>query len=77
MAGLPDYSPTVEIYITIEICDGCELCVDFCPVKVLRIQDGIPIVDKLYACYACNTCEDLCPHGAITIKPNPDKPDSF
>jgi ferredoxin len=60
---------SVDIHIAIEACDGCGLCVDFCPVKVLRIHDGIPTVDKLNVCYACNTCEDLCPHGAITIEP--------
>jgi len=62
-----DFSPTVEIHIDESACDGCGLCIDFCPVGVLELRNGILKIVKLEACYACRSCEDLCPHGAIGI----------
>ena len=69
MTRLPDYSQHVDILISEKACDGCGLCVDFCPVGVLKMGDSIPKIIKLTACYDCGTCEDLCPRGAIKIEP--------
>ena len=68
MNHVPEYSQMIEIYIAETACDGCGLCVDFCPVGVLEMRDGLPNVVKLQACYDCGTCVDLCPHGAIRIE---------
>ena len=57
----------VEITIRFQDCDGCGLCVDFCPVGVLTLKNKLPEIVKLESCYACRSCEDLCPHGAITV----------
>jgi 2-oxoglutarate ferredoxin oxidoreductase subunit delta len=69
MAHLPDYSATLIIKLNESVCDGCGLCVDFCPVGVLEMQDGLPTVIKLPACYDCGTCVDLCPCEAISVRP--------
>ena len=68
MPHLPDYSVTIYIHLNESVCDGCGLCVDFCPVGVLEMNDGMPNVVKLKACYDCGTCEDLCPQGAIKVE---------
>jgi NAD-dependent dihydropyrimidine dehydrogenase PreA subunit len=62
---LPESVQAIEIDET--RCDGCGLCVDFCPVKVFGQEDGSVKVAKIEACYACDTCVDLCPKGAIKI----------
>ena len=48
-------------------CDGCDLCVDFCPVKVFSKENGMVKPAKIEACYACDTCIDLCSKKAIKI----------
>jgi NAD-dependent dihydropyrimidine dehydrogenase PreA subunit len=48
-------------------CDGCGICIDFCPVGVFAVEKGMPAVHRLSACYACDTCTDLCPKSAIEI----------
>ncbi len=55
------------VHIIESECDGCGLCVDFCPLKVLKLAGGIPVVVKPDACYDCQTCEDLCPQEAIQL----------
>ncbi|MEW6113868.1 MAG: ferredoxin family protein [Thermodesulfobacteriota bacterium] len=57
----------VAIEIDFEKCDGCGLCVDFCPVKVFTMVASRPAIADLDACYDCRTCVDLCPKQAILI----------
>jgi len=63
------------VEISVEGCKGCELCVNFCPVKCLSInkQDtnsfGLHYAylaqeDK---CIACQSCAVICPDAAITV----------
>ncbi len=57
-------------------CKGCELCVSFCPKKILRLSP-----DKLNAggyhpievteqekCIACAFCATMCPDAVITVE---------
>ena len=55
------------IEIDYEKCDGCGICVDFCPVGVFTMEKGALKVSKLSACYVCDTCVDLCPQSAINV----------
>ena len=49
----------VKPKVQADACTGCGLCVDFCPVGVLKMGDSIPKIIKLTACYDCGTCADL------------------
>jgi NAD-dependent dihydropyrimidine dehydrogenase PreA subunit len=62
---LPESVQAIEIDET--RCDGCGLCVDFCPVKVFSKESRDVKATQGEACYACDTCVDLCPKGAIKI----------
>lgn len=51
-------------------CDGCGMCVTFCPTGALRSydQEDKRVIDfSLGYCLACNLCSDICPLGAITF----------
>src|SRR5215472_5299328 len=47
---------------------GCTVCVDVCPLDVLRISD---MTGKAYMaydeCWYCMPCEADCPTGAVTV----------
>ncbi len=50
-------------------CDGCGMCVTFCPSGALRSydkEDGQVIDFSLGDCLACGLCSAVCPQGAIT-----------
>ena len=56
-------------------CKGCSLCVEYCPVKVLRLADRINVmgyhpvelheVEK--TCTGCGACALMCPDMVITV----------
>ena len=62
----------MSIYIDIQLCKGCLLCVEECPKKALtpgteRGAKGylLPSLEES-ACISCGMCELLCPDQAIT-----------
>lgn len=68
--------PKGNLTFEIEKCKGCGLCVAFCPVKILYLdnstlnQSGYNIVkvtdsDK---CIACASCAIMCPDSIITVE---------
>jgi 2-oxoglutarate ferredoxin oxidoreductase subunit delta len=56
-----------EIRIDGARCKGCEICVEFCPQKVLVMVDGKAAVADLDKCTACMMCDLRCPDFAITV----------
>jgi 2-oxoglutarate ferredoxin oxidoreductase subunit delta len=59
-----------------EDCKGCQLCVEFCPTKIL-VLDKNKMNEKGYnlikviepeRCIACGFCANMCPDSVITVE---------
>ena len=57
-----------KISINKDWCKGCEICVVFCPKKVLIMEKNKVVVDNLDACTGCQLCEIYCPDFAIEVE---------
>lgn len=62
-----------EVVIDVEICKGCELCIEACPEKTLALAGTINQKGYRYAvtvnnnCTGCASCSLVCPDAAITV----------
>ena len=56
-----------EIRIDHRRCKGCEICVAFCPKKVLELKDQKAWVVRLEDCIGCDLCEIRCPDFAVQV----------
>lgn len=61
----------VPVEIDAEKCiadKGCRVCIDVCPLDVLRLNE---LTGKAYMaydeCWYCMPCETDCPTGAVTV----------
>ena len=54
-------------------CTGCGICVDICPLDVIRMdeKDEKAIVKYPEDCMACFNCEIQCPEKAIDVSFTP------
>ena len=57
-----------------DVCKGCELCVLYCPKKIVVISSHInnkgyspATIDDMEKCTGCKSCALVCPDGAISI----------
>lgn len=57
-----------------ELCKGCELCVHFCPKKVIVMADGFNSRGCRFSCFidsgectGCALCAKICPDVAIEV----------
>ncbi len=48
-------------------CNGCGLCAQNCPMKIIEIKNKRPMAN-LSTCVSCFCCHELCPQKAINIK---------
>ena len=62
------------LYINEELCKGCYICVDICPMDVYTPSETlnhkgvhIPIPDN-EKCIKCNLCALMCPDQVISIE---------
>ncbi len=62
-----------RIAVLESFCKSCGLCVEACPVNVLRISDKInskgfrPVEQYKEGCIACGMCATICPDAAIEV----------
>ena len=62
-----------DIIIDVEICKGCELCVEACPENILDVAKQVNNKGYLYvvkvedSCTGCTNCALVCPEAAITV----------
>ncbi|MFH1302071.1 MAG: ferredoxin [Planctomycetota bacterium] len=49
-------------------CEGCEECVDVCPVEVFEMVDGKSSPVNAEECLGCESCIEVCEPGAITVE---------
>jgi NAD-dependent dihydropyrimidine dehydrogenase PreA subunit len=59
-----------------ELCNGCGICVNSCPMDVIRIDDEIKkaIIKYPEDCTLCEWCQIDCPENAIYISPEKGSP---
>lgn len=53
--------------INLEECTGCGVCVDVCPMDVLRMEVDYPAIKYPIDCITCFNCEMDCPTQAIYV----------
>jgi 2-oxoglutarate ferredoxin oxidoreductase subunit delta len=63
-----------KIVINQQICKGCELCISFCPKKLITLADKLNQIGYVPAsfkddgeCIACSSCALVCPEVAIEV----------
>ncbi|MFC1979853.1 ferredoxin family protein [Chloroflexota bacterium] len=51
------------------LCNSCEICVEVCPMDVIRMDEKTerPFIKYLRDCQSCFLCMDDCPEGAIYV----------
>lgn len=49
-------------------CNSCELCVERCPMDIIRLNEkGLPY-QKYDECWYCGVCEEDCPKNALAVE---------
>jgi NAD-dependent dihydropyrimidine dehydrogenase PreA subunit len=56
-----------QVEIDNDKCEGCEECVEVCPVDVFEMQDGKSVAVNAEECLGCESCVEVCDQEAITV----------
>jgi len=51
-------------WVSEEMCVGCGVCVDECPVGAIALDDGAARIEDML-CIRCGRCHDVCPQEAV------------
>ena len=49
-----------------EACNGCEICVDHCQIKAIKMEGDYPVVDG-ESCIGCGVCANFCQTEAMKM----------
>ena len=66
---------TVRPRISVEKCEGCSLCLDYCPSNAISLREKKAFIEG-HRCIGCGECSVVCPTGAVEIEWNED-PERF
>ncbi len=63
-----------KVVFDTERCKGCNLCPRVCPVKIIKLSDGInkkgyhpAEVEEMDKCIGCGFCYEICPDTAVEV----------
>ena len=61
--------------IDYHLCSGCGICVDNCPMDVIRMDEKTrkPFIKYIGDCQSCFLCELDCPEEAIYVTPERER----
>ena len=59
-----------------DLCTGCGICVQSCPMDVLRLDEeqNLALIRYPEDCMLCGWCTIECPEDAITLTPDKKAP---
>ena len=56
-----------KAYVIPELCDGCRICIQTCPLNAITMQEGKAKINP-FMCIGCGACIPVCPREAIDFK---------
>lgn len=71
----PQRQKKYEVKVDTEQCDGCKICIEFCPKNLLETREDkcnsrmlhYVFIIETEDCVGCGQCERLCPTASIFI----------
>jgi NAD-dependent dihydropyrimidine dehydrogenase PreA subunit len=60
---------TATLKLDEEKCMGCGMCVNVCPHRVFKLNEGKANIMDLDACMECGACSKNCAFSAISVSP--------
>ncbi len=52
--------------VDIDLCNGCEVCVDRCQFGAIKMEDGISVINSNF-CFGCGLCITTCSSEALSL----------
>jgi len=52
-------------WVNEDMCVGCGVCVDDCPVGAITLKDDQKVIINEDECIRCGRCHDVCPQEAV------------
>ena len=56
-----------QVEVDAEKCEGCEECIEVCPVDVFEMEDDKSVPVNAEECLGCESCIEVCETEAITV----------
>ena len=66
--GLVTYKYMPIFELNKEACDGCSMCAKACPINIIKLAEGKPVVSDITLCTMCKGCQEACPPKAIRVE---------